>query len=263
MKKFLAVMLAMVMVLSLLAGCGSKSSKKSNKKDDDDDEKDKESTSDVSSDSADKKDDKNNGGNKDDDNNDGDTNNDSNSDGVDFGILLDKPEKTFDPSTYNEVFVSYTEVLDGKEYTTDIAIVKDGTTTVYYELSHGDASIAEETSEGFVGYYKSEDATEFKLSTQFGQDFWGACKKRVERDLKYFTDWQSHFNEDYQLRKTKKTVSYPTGPVDVYDVIWYDEVRGEIYVDQATGLIVYVDDNYGKYTVTQFQTSNVQLPAYK
>lgn len=39
MKKLLALLLAMVMVLSLLAGCGDKSSSKKNNKDDDDDDK--------------------------------------------------------------------------------------------------------------------------------------------------------------------------------------------------------------------------------
>lgn len=39
MKKLLALLLAMVMVLSLMAGCGNKSSSKKNNKDDDDDDK--------------------------------------------------------------------------------------------------------------------------------------------------------------------------------------------------------------------------------
>ena len=302
MKKFLAVLLALVMVLSLFAGCSTKSSKKkkssSSRKDDDDDNKKKETTSETGSTDGTGSTDSTKGNNNKVDkesgknpteapsgslvpipttpvdqpnggtvrpypggNNNGGTTTNS---GVAAGTLLDQPEKIFDTDNMDALYIAITMEEDGESMSFRFTYVKtDSTIFVYAVNGPGDAeeAVYETTTSGVTKYAKVGSAFQKDTSTDPDdiQDELDSMYDVVDM----FVACQEEFS-DIQYRKVG-TQNAATGPVYVYDVVYEGEVDGQIWIDQATGMMVKLVGYTGNFTyqATAFDLNAVKMPSYK
>ena len=261
MKKFLAIMLAMVMVLSLLAGCGDKSSKKNSKKDDDDDDDKKETTSQTDGTKGTEGTAAAGG------------NNDSQSEKpsievrpteeVAVGVELDAPEKSFPGRAYRIKFVM---INAGQTMDAEVIVKEAANGSGTYYMAQGENAIVIEATQdnSYFGYAKEGGNTEFEPLSDADQATLQGSLETIKQLASMFTNCTEAFDEA-RFRKAEPTVTCATGPVFAYDVIIDGEDVGLICVDKATGIVVYIADDTtgGTITVSEFQISSVEFPSYK
>ena len=297
MKKFLALLLAIVMVLGMLAGCGSKKKTSSTKKSSS--KKDKESTSATDdtdgTDGTGSTDDTGstnstgntnneqtntgNGGTNNGGTNNGGTNNDQpnggtvrpypgGTSGVAAGTLLDQPEKLFDAAAVNSIYISVDAETDGQAMTVQVAVINQGNGKGLIYAVNGPAdteqAVYEVSGSNIVKYAKNLTDSKFKLDNTTSVDDIEWEVEEIGDFLQTFIACQEAY-DDIQFRKSNAVTTAPTGAVYAYDVVYEGKVDGLILIDQKTGLLVKVEAFSSDfcYTVTNFKTTDVQIPSYK
>lgn len=188
---------------------------------------------------------------------------------VAVGTVLSAPEVQFDTNT-KELYVYFTCPGDEVGETASMEIAVDQVTEDTYLLYTTDGLIKthqliyEVTDAGVTKYYKDTFMDTFEKETE-------SSPQQVEKEKDEILSLLSNFmmqNSDYEgykYRKSDATVVALTGDVYVYDVLENNECVGQICIDKNTGLLVSLKDAQGNssYTVQKFQTSNVEIPAYK
>lgn len=298
MKKFLALLLAIVMVLGMLAGCSSKkktSSKKSSSK------KDKETT--AATDDTDGTDSTDSTGSTGSSNNaggigsadkkpiasapaqtqpSGSVNNNETlpngngtvrpypggTSGVAAGTLLEQPEKLFDTEAVKSIYISVDAEEDGEAITVQIAVASRGNGNGLIYAVNGPAdteqAIYEVSGSNIVKYAKNLTDSKFTRDTTTSVDDIQWEVEEIGDFLQIFMACQEVYS-DIQFRKSNAVTTAPTGPVYAYDVVYEGQVDGLILIDRATGLLVKVEAFSSDfcYTVTNFSTGPVNIPNYK
>lgn len=292
MKKFLALLLAIVMVLGMLAGCSSKKKTSSTKKSSS--KKDKESTSATDdtdgtdgTGSTDDTGSTNGTGNTNNEQsntgnggtNNGGTNNEQpnggtvrpypgGTSGVAAGTLLEQPEKLFDAESVNSFYISVDAETDGQAMTVQVAVIVqgDGKGLIYAVNGPADTeqAVYEVSGSNIVKYAKNLTDSKFKLDNTTSVDDIEWEVEEIGDFLQTFIACQEAY-DDIQFRKSNAVTTAPTGAVYAYDVVYEGQVDGLILIDQKTGLLVKVEAFSSDfcYTVTNFKTADVQIPSYK
>ena len=294
MKKFLALLLAIVMVLGMLAGCSSKkktsSSKKSSSK------KNKESTSATddtdgtgSTDDTGSTDSTKGNGNGSTDDTQASNNkkpvgtvqtpteittptegadimvpsqapNISIAPGATTATDLDAPEKIYNNNT-GDLQIEFTVNNNGQ--ITPMAIIvdeiSDDSGIVYLKTGDSEA-VVEVTASGLMGYYRTSSQAKFTKDPTVTED----DLDQIFDMLSIFTEYQYQFS-GAKYRKINNITLRPTGPVYAYNVIMDNQSVAQICIDQATGLLVYMKNmkNGSVITVQGFKDTGVQVPTYK
>lgn len=188
---------------------------------------------------------------------------------VAVGTILDVPEVVFDTNTEElYVYVTYPGDTDGEVLSMELAV--DQVTADSYLIYFTDGLIKnhelvyEVTDAGVTKYYKDVFMSAFEQETEASQQQLEEEKNELLSLLGYFMMQHSDY-AGYQYRKSDAPVFALTGDVYVYDVLENNECVGQICIDKATGLMVSLKDAQGNssYTVQKFQTSYVEIPAYK
>lgn len=274
MKKILALLLAMVMLLGILAGCGKKQTTNNNT----------EPIKNAANQQA----------NKDDVEVDIENLPPDQLFGVAAGTELTVPEKVFDASTLDMLYISFIRVVDGKQVNTEIAVGKspDGDELIYVVNGPGEAEnvIYETREDGIFKYVKGSGNNPYKHDEDTTDDAVAVEKETIKSYVSIFTQYLDIF-PGIKFRKTLDiSVNCPTGDVYIYDVISNDKVVGQICVDRETGMLVKIKDlSDGKaneqfvissetgiltkedkdtaagalLSMVSYKTADVQLPAYE
>lgn len=285
MKKFLALLLALVMVLGLFAGCSNQKKKSTKKK------------------SSSKKDKETSSATEDTDSTDGTGSTDSTGStngiaidpdkkpviaptqaqpsggtvrpypgtvaGVPVGTLLDEPEKLFDSANVNQIDFTVEMEEDGNAAILHFIIVADanGSGGVVY-VGKGDPAkdevVFEMTGNTLTKYTRQNNATKFTKDTTSGQQLLRSEFGQIADIVQIFNACQDAFH-DIQFRKRNAPTRHTTGPVYAYDVIYEGEVDGMALINQETGLLVKIEGYAGNfnYNMIGFKLSDVRLPSYK
>ena len=188
---------------------------------------------------------------------------------VAVGTILDVPEVVFDTNTEElYVYVTYPGDTEGEVLSMELAVdqVTADTYLIYFTdgLLKNHELVYEVTDAGVTKYYKDVFMSAFEQETEANQQQLEEEKNEMLSLLGYFMMQHSDY-AGYQYRKSDAKVATLTGEVYVYDVLENNEYAGQICIDKATGLMVSLKDAQGNslYTVQKFQTSNVEIPAYK
>lgn len=236
MKKTFAFILATLMLVGMLAGCG----------------KDNENSSESKSEET--------------TNNGTQTNTQTQ---VVVGDILDAPEVRFDTSIEDlYIYFTYPSESGNEVLSMELAInqVTADSYTIYVTngLLKTDETIYEITDDGIAKYRRNVLTNNFEQDTVLTQ---AELKQEEAKILSLFSmfmvahpDWQG-----MQFRKTDEHASAITGEVYSYDLIKSGETWGKICIDKATGLLVSIKDVDGTslYTVQSIRVSNFEIPQYK
>ena len=243
MKKVVALLLAICMLVTILTGCNSENNTPA--------ETDKTQSEQQEPTS-----------NEESKNNVGEVNKE-----VATGTILNTPEVQFDTNT-EELYVFFTYPGDKANETASMEIAVDQVTDDTYLIYTTDGLlknhelIYEVTDAGVTKYYKDAFMDKFEKETE-------ATQQQVEKEKNDMLSLFSYFmmqHSDYsgfQYRKSDKKVAELTGEVYVYDLMENNECVAQIGVDKATGLMVYYKDAAYEYTVQEFKTTGVEIPQYK
>lgn len=247
MKKWIAALLAMLLVISLLAGCSSK-----NDDDDDDDEKSSQSSKDK------------NKNDKDDDDDDDDKT--PAVDGVAIDTIVDKPEKIY-PDESENIFLDISTESPEESVTMQIGMtaLSDDSIVIYFNdgPSKTTERVIEISADGSVvtGYIRADGAKDFIKDTE----------STVEELLTEATDILAlvesvaMFSENMDGAKLRKVapIESKTGKVYSYAIVEDGKDTGMVSVDQSTGLVVYLADETFELTVNAFDLTDAKIPEYK
>lgn len=185
------------------------------------------------------------------------------------GTILNTPEVQFDTNT-EELYVFFTYPGDKADETASMEIAVDQVTDDTYLIYTTDGLlknhelIYEVTDADVTKYYKDTFMDKFEKETEATQQQVEKEKNEILSLLSYFMMQHSDY-AGYKYRKSDKKVAELTGEVYVYDVLENNEYAGQVCIDKATGLMVSLKDEQGNpiYTVQKFQTSKVEIPQYK
>lgn len=186
--------------------------------------------------------------------------------GVAIGTLLDAPEKIFAAEATKMLYVSFDEKVDGKTEAVEISVVvaEDGTRLIYAVNGPGKnkEAVYEIAGEGIIKYIKGAANEPFKLDDKTTAD-------EVKNEFTTLADYILVFAQCQDALKGIKyrkaanvTVACPTGDVYIYDLISEGKVTGQICIDKDTGLLVKIKDaeNTEAIAVQEFKTADVQIP---
>lgn len=188
---------------------------------------------------------------------------------VAVGTILNAPEVVFDTNT-EELYVYVTYPGDAEDEVLSMELAVDQVTADTYLIYFTDGLLKnhelvyEVTDAGVTKYYKDVFMSAFEQEMEASQQQLEEEKNEMLSLLGYFMMQNSDY-AGYQFRKSDAPVFALTGEVYVYDMLENNECVGQICIDKATGLMVSLKDAQGNsaYTVQKFQTSNVEIPAYK
>ena len=247
MKKLLALLLAMVMIVGMMAGC----SKKKN---------DATKTDDAAKNAANQ--------------NAGTEGTDAptapNPDrvfGVGIGSVLDAPEKLFDAEAATMLYISFTVTTDGKDKTTEYSVIRkeDGTKLIYAVNGPGKSKEAiYEISDTMTKFVKGSSKDPFKLDDKTTAEDVKNEFSAIYDHLMAFTQCQDAFTGIKYRKIADVTVSCPTGAVYIYEALSGDAAKGLVCIDKDTGMFVKaVETETGKtIVVNEFKTTDVQIPEF-
>lgn len=183
------------------------------------------------------------------------------------GTVLDAPEVTFDTSI-EDLYIAFT--YPGNGQTESMEIILDQLTADTYALyvSNGmlklNEIVYEVTDSGITKYYKDTFMETFQQDTALTQ---AALEAEVAGVMELVLTFmlQHPDLQGAQYRKSDAVSTALTGDAYVYDVLDNGTLAGQVCVDKATGLMVKMTDAAGNntFTVTQLKTTGVQVPAYK
>ena len=272
MKKWIAALLAMLLLLSLLVGCSSKN------EDNDDDEKT--SQSDKNKDDKDKKPDKND----DEDPTKAPVKDPTQTPtqvptqaptqtptpkptepvdtGVAIGTILDRPEK----------------IYNGKLDSFYLKVIQNGTTSqsmdIHVQGLQGESGVIALTrnyngtyagivveigaNDTFAVYNRTKLSDPYVLDTTMTKEDVEDLAEGLSEIIKLFIarDWDA---EDAQLRKTTAA----NEDVYTYEILQNGTAVSTLSVDKETGLIVDLDGDGERLTITDFHLTDARLPLYK
>lgn len=185
------------------------------------------------------------------------------------GDILNAPEVRFDTSI-EDLYICFTYPGESNNEVLSMEIAVDQTTEDSYViyvtdgLLKQDEAIYEVTNAGITKYHKDVFMDNFVQDTTLSQ----AELKQEETSIMTLLSMFMVAHPDLQgmqYRKTDETAFAITGEVYTYDLIKSGEVWGKICIDKTTGLLVSLKDTDGTalYTVQDIKTSNLGIPAYK
>ncbi len=247
MKKLLALLLAMVMIVGMMAGC----SKKKN---------DATKTDDTAKNAA----------NQNESNDETGASTAPNPDrvfGVGIGSVLDAPEKIFNAETATMLYISFTVTTDGKDKTTEYSVVtkEDGTKLIYAVNGPGKNKEAiYEISDTMTKFIKGSSKDPFKPDDKTTAEDVKNEFNAIYDHLLTFTQCQDAFTGIKYRKVADVTVSCPTGAVYIYEALSGDAPKGLVCIDKDTGMFVKaVETETGKtIVVNEFKTTDVQIPEF-
>ena len=264
MKKILALLLALLMLSCLFAGCSEKDQ-------DDDDEPKTSANAKVEEDKDEVEDEDNEQSHeqKDTDDAEPEENNDQQNASAASGDILDAPEVTYN-STSNTMYIYYTYPGDTENGTASMELAVDQVTDDMYVLYMSDGllklheTLYEVSDAGITKYYKDSLMANFAQETAMSQAELQAEHDSVLSLLGYFMMTSDDY-AGFQYRKSDEKVATLTGDVYVYDILNSGEVTGQVWIDQSTGLMVCMKDEQGNnlLSVQNFSLTNSGIPAYK
>ena len=246
MKKLLALLLVMVTLLGMLAGC----SKKDEKTDD-------------------KNDSGNNAANQQTEAG-GETTAPTQPKpeqvfGVAVGTELDAPEKVFAAEEVKDFYISFDRKEEGKVVTTEYSVIKkeDGTKMIYAVNGPGKSKEAIYVlSDTLTKFIKGSAKDPFKLDDKTTAEDVKKEFDAIYDHLMVFTQYQDTFTGIKYRKTTDVSVTLFTGDVYIYDVIADGKVAGQVCIDKATGLLVKAKDltNTQSVVVNAFKTADIEIP---
>lgn len=260
MKRVLALLLCVLLVVSMLAACGSKDD------DIDDDDKDTKSTT---------------GETKADETKGTEPNSTEpkgtqptqpqkpSTSGVSVGTILDIPEVTYNSENDDLYLCMYTvDLVDGNKVADMEIAIQDGNTdtpVVYYSNGKNGSNkeVYEVTSDGIVKYVKTKGQDSFTKDTTTTQDAMLSTIEFVMGIFEVVLDSENSF-PGLQFKKTGESVS-GIGEAYAYDVLSEGEVVAKIRVHKETGIIAELKNPQGfnVMVVTQMHMTNLPIPDYK
>lgn len=184
------------------------------------------------------------------------------------GKLLDAPEVSFDTSL-EQLYIYFTTPGEGGEVES-MEIALDQVTEDMYVLyvTNGllklNEMIYEVDDAGITKYYKDALSESFMLETELSQAELENEHNTIMELLATFMMMDGDL-EGVQFEKTGELVAELTGETLNYNMIQDGEMVGKISIDKATGLMVKMLDAEGNaiYTVMDIKTSDLGIPAYK
>ena len=252
MKKWIAALLAMLLVVGLLAGCSSD-------KDTNDDDDKKSSQTDKDSDKDSDKDT--------DEDTDKDTGEKEESNGVAIGTILDEPEVVFDDEDMENFYYKAKLEAGGEEMDLEIAIktVSADAYTYYMSMdSDGQymAVVIEIDEDGNWATYERIDAKDDFVETTDSYTE-GDVEDTLYEMMDIITtcvevDWSE---KDAELKKVKSANS----KVYTYEVLIDGEESGTVSVNKKDGMIMEMEDTIDgiKVTVEDYSLTKHNIPSYK
>lgn len=252
MKKTIAILLTMLMLVSMLAGCGEKAP------DNADNSKLPTANNEI----------QNNEQTEDQKQNETQQNTQPKAEAA-VGDVLDAPEVSFDENT-EDLYIYFTYPGDEKDEVLSMELAIDQVNEDTYVIYMSDGLlklhevIYEVTDAGVTKYYKDAFMESFALETELTQTELEQEKASMLSLLSTFMLAHPDL-EGVKYRKSDAPAFALTGDVYVYDMIEAGEVAGQICIDKATGLMVSLKDTDGTalYSVQAIKTSDLGIPAYK
>jgi len=244
MKKLIALLLAVLMIVGMLTACGNKSDEKK-----DDGNKDTAAATEKVTPTEEE-------------------NNKYENKGVAVGTILDAPEVTVD-STLEDLQLTFV-YNDGTKQTIAGIVVDQQTESsalvyMFDGVSKDNEFVFEITEDGITKYAKEKPATEFTQATTNVETL-QAELQAVMSMLQNFTGYTGLLGDNAQY---KKADMFAVLAVDCdfycYEILLNDQKAGTICIDQKTGILLQSKDAQGniRFNVTELKTSNVQVPQYK
>ena len=185
------------------------------------------------------------------------------------GDILDAPEVGFDTSI-TDLYIYYSYPGDSVNEALSMEIAFDQVTEDSYVIyvSNGllklDEFVYEVTDAGIEKYYRDVFMDSFVHDTV-------PTYAELQAEVARFAELLSFFmitGEQWANAKFQKTDDFSfslTGEVYTYDLIENGTVSGKISVDVETGLLVSLEDTNGAKTISvlDIKTSNLEIPEYK
>jgi len=248
MKKLLALLLAMVMLLGMLAGCSKKNETTDGTSETEKTIVNQQNKNEESGEPTEPKPEQ--------------------LFGVTVGTELDAPEKVFSAEDLKMFYVSLNRKVEGVMQTTEISMVEaeDGSVLIFAVNGPGSSkeAVYEITETGVTKYLKSSGDKPYKLDEKTTAEEVATEAVTLTAYILLFTEYSEldAFKGIKYRKSSDVTINCPTGDVYVYDVLLDGKVAGQVCIDRQTGLLVKAKDLTAAQSVlvNSFRTTDVQIP---